>query len=189
MMSEPSKPNCTDRSHHPSALPREPTLQCLQGITNNFSHEIGRGAFGTVYKVSLYLYFPIFSEVKHDWSTKLTSVLIIFVIQGVLKNGEVIAVKKLGPTSGIHIRRFQNEIGSLLRLQHQNIVKLLGSCYQVQEHTVEQNGKFIISDLPEKILCYEYLPNGSLENYIYGINATHYSLSYFFLYVFCQWLL
>jgi len=77
-------------------------------------------------------------------------------------------VKKLVRTTGIHDRRFQNEVGNLLMLEHKNIVKLLGSCYHAEKKLVEVNGRFVFSDVPEKFLCYEYLSNGSLDNYIYG---------------------
>uniref|UniRef100_I1QYR1 Protein kinase domain-containing protein n=1 Tax=Oryza glaberrima TaxID=4538 RepID=I1QYR1_ORYGL len=127
-----------NKSHYPITIPKNPTLDSLKVITDNFSskREIGRGAFGVVYK-------------------------------GVLENGEVIAVKKLERTSGIHARRFQNEANNLLELEHKNIVKLIGSCCQAERQVVEHDGKYVFTDVVEKLLCYEYLPNGSLDNYIY----------------------
>ncbi|KAL6660740.1 hypothetical protein ACP70R_001775 [Stipagrostis hirtigluma subsp. patula] len=121
-----------------SAFPREPPLEFLKHITNDFSseREIGRGAFGVVYK-------------------------------GILETGQVVAVKKLVRTSGVHDRRFQNEASNLWKLQHKNIVKLLGSCNQVERKLVEKNGRYVFTDVQEKLLCYEYLSNGSLDNYIY----------------------
>lgn len=78
-------------------------------------------------------------------------------------------MKKLVRTSGVHDRRFRNEVNNLLVLEHKNIVKLIDSCCQVERKAVEQNGKYVLSDVPEKLLCYEYLSNGSLDNYIYGM--------------------
>jgi hypothetical protein len=42
-----------NKSQYPSTLPKDPTLVFLKDITENFSskREIGRGAFGVVYKV------------------------------------------------------------------------------------------------------------------------------------------
>ncbi|WVZ53178.1 hypothetical protein U9M48_004157 [Paspalum notatum var. saurae] len=127
-----------DNSQISSAFPKEPKLEFLKSITNDFSSdlEVGHGAFGVVYK-------------------------------GILPGGELVAVKKLVRISGIHDRRFQNEAGNLQILEHRNIVKLLGSCCQVERKLVERNGRHVISDVPEKFLCYEYLSNGSLDNYIY----------------------
>ncbi|CAO2152388.1 unnamed protein product [Urochloa humidicola] len=122
-----------------SLFPREPILEFLKQITEDFSseREVGHGAFGVVYK-------------------------------GILQNGQVVAVKKLLPTSGVHDRRFQNEAANLQILEHRNIVKLLGSCNHSERKLVEKNGRHILSDVQEKFLCYEYLSNGSLDKYIYG---------------------
>mgnify|MGYP003703026537 CR=1 FL=1 len=45
-----------------STLTRNPKLQFLEDITNNFSHEreIGRGSFGVVYKVCLAYIFILY---------------------------------------------------------------------------------------------------------------------------------
>ena len=89
--------------------------------------------------------------------------------QGILQSGQLVAVKKLVRTSGVHDRRFQNEAGNLQILEHRNIVRLLGSCYQVEKKLVERNDRHFLSNVPKKFLCYEYLSNGSLDKYIYGM--------------------
>ncbi|KAL6868109.1 hypothetical protein ACP4OV_014954 [Aristida adscensionis] len=121
-----------------SAFLRKPSLKFLKQITSNFSSE---------------------RKVGHGAFGEL--------YKGILQGGQVVAVKKLTRTSGIHERRFHNEVSNLLTLEHKNIVKLLGSCSQVERKLVKQNGRHVLTDVPEKILCYEYLCNGSLENYIY----------------------
>ncbi|CAD6254088.1 unnamed protein product [Miscanthus lutarioriparius] len=130
-----------DNSQISSAFPREPKLEFLKNITKDFSSE---------------------REVGHG--------AFGVVYKGILQSGQLVAVKKLVRTSGVHDRRFQNEAGNLQTLEHRNIVKLLGSCYQVEKKLVERNGRHFLSDVPEKFLCYEYLSNGSLDKYIYEIS-------------------
>jgi hypothetical protein len=72
--------------------------------------------------------------------------------QGKLPNGEQIVVKRLSQGSKQGIGDLKNELVLVAKLHHKNLVRLPGVC--LEEH--------------EKLIVYEYMPNRSLDKFIFG---------------------
>ena len=125
------------------------SLASVAAATENFSMEckLGEGGFGPVYKVEFLI--PQLTLMKYLWYR--TS--IILRMQGRLLNGEEVAVKRLSSQSGQGLKEFKNEMMLIAKLQHRNLVRILGCC-------IEQG---------EKILILEYMPNKSLDVFLFGM--------------------
>jgi serine/threonine protein kinase len=88
-------------------------------------------------------------------------------LQGMLGNGTV-AVKKLSTTLDMHEKKFSEEVRCLLKVRHKNIVRFLGYCADTQGEMIGYEGKVIMADVRNRLLCFEFVPNGSLHDYITG---------------------
>ncbi|VAI68383.1 unnamed protein product [Triticum turgidum subsp. durum] len=86
--------------------------------------------------------------------------------QGVLDNGEEIAVKKLHHRQMLFItdKQFKNEVINLMRVEHENIVRLVGYCHHTSQIFVEYEGKHVSASVLERAICFEYMQGGSLDD-------------------------
>ncbi|KAL8238959.1 hypothetical protein R6Q59_015526, partial [Mikania micrantha] len=106
-------------------------LEEITSATDNFNDEkncIGGGGFGKVYK----------GEVSHS------------------KGRGMAAIKRLDPKHGQGIPEFLKEITTLSRYSHENLISLLGFCYQRNE----------------MILVYEHATRGSLDGHLSSPHLT-----------------
>ncbi|KAD5803504.1 hypothetical protein E3N88_14864 [Mikania micrantha] len=96
------------------------TYQELVKATNGFKDELGKGAFGIVYKGVI--------------GTKIVAVKRL---EGVLQDGQ---------------KEFKNEVNTIARTHHKNLVQLLGYC----------------DDSEQQLLIYEYMSKGTLALFLFG---------------------
>ncbi|KAF0909147.1 hypothetical protein E2562_031898 [Oryza meyeriana var. granulata] len=98
-------------------------FEIIRAATNGFSegNKIGEGGFGVVYK-------------------------------GQLPDGQEVAVKKLTKENKVQgLKEFMNEVDLIAKLQHRNLVHLLGCCIHCSE----------------RLLIYEYMSNKSVDAFIF----------------------
>lgn len=145
------------KKHYENIFNREDTdlqsfdFQIIAQATGNFSssNKLGEGGFGPVYKVL----HDIFEEINATFHQHNNTNYCDDNFQGILRCEQVLAVKRLSNKSGQGLEEFKNEMVVIAKLQHRNLVKLLGYCIEGEE----------------VMLIYEYMPNKSLDNFIFGL--------------------
>ncbi|KAM7509148.1 hypothetical protein LguiA_019601 [Lonicera macranthoides] len=78
------------------------------------------------------------------------------VFKGTLPNGKTVAVKRLFFNNRQWVDEFFNEVNLISGIQHKNLVKLLGCSIEG----------------PESLLVYEYVPNKSLNQFLFDKNKS-----------------
>ncbi|CAI0455130.1 unnamed protein product [Linum tenue] len=81
---------------------------------------------------------------------------------GSLPNGQTVAVKRLIFNTSQWVEEFFNEVNLISGIQHKNLVKLLGCSIEG----------------PESLLVYEYVPNKSLDQFLFEKNSKVVTLSW-----------
>ncbi|XP_042477766.1 G-type lectin S-receptor-like serine/threonine-protein kinase RLK1 [Macadamia integrifolia] len=104
------------------------TYKELEEATNGFKEELGKGAFGIVYKGI----FPIGSR-------------------------NLVAVKRLDKVVQEGEKEFKTEVIVIGQTHHKNLVQLFGFC----------------EEGPHRILVYEFMSNGSLASFLFGLSRPH----------------
>ncbi|XP_074272080.1 cysteine-rich receptor-like protein kinase 10 [Silene latifolia] len=102
---------------------------------------------------SLQYSFTILQHATNDFSDehKLGEGGFGSIYKGTLLDGKEIAVKRLSRSSTHGLQEFKNEVLLVAKLQHKNLARLLGFCVEGDE----------------KLLVYEYVPNKSLDNFLF----------------------
>ena len=133
-------------------------FRVIQAATSDFSEEskLGEGGFGPVYKVNKPVFYLLRLQIFD-----IDLCFLINNVKGKLQNGEEIAVKRLALSSGQGEEEFKNEVLLLSKLQHRNLVKLLGFCLKGEE----------------RLLIYEFVPNSSLDHFIFEVAKQDHTLS------------
>ena len=134
----------------------------LRTATRDFHMDmkLGQGAYGTVYKVGRLLHMHIspftFIVERCKFSPKISPTYVIvchyfpyhvMIMQGILSNGNVVAVKQLFVKTTQGIDEFLNEVVLITGMKHRNLVNLKGCC--LREH--------------QRLLVYELVDNYDIE--------------------------
>ncbi|CAM0958786.1 unnamed protein product [Alopecurus aequalis] len=88
-------------------------------------------------------------------------------------NGYEIAVKKLHVMHGLDDKEFTNEFRQLMKVRHENIIRLIAYCYEIKHKHTEINGQLILAKVIDRALCFEYMHQGSLASHISDDSSVH----------------
>ncbi|CAM6038835.1 unnamed protein product [Sphagnum compactum] len=109
----------------------------------------------TSFDQARYFQLPELKAATNNFTTKIGEGGFGPVYYGKTKENQEIAVKVLAGDSRQGAREFTNEVTLLSRVHHRNLVAMIGYCQHAKD----------------RILVYEYMPNGSLHDCLHGPSA------------------
>nr|XP_034582982.1 probable serine/threonine-protein kinase PBL23 [Setaria viridis]XP_034582983.1 probable serine/threonine-protein kinase PBL23 [Setaria viridis] len=114
------------------------------------------------------LKLPVLSHITDNFSDnrKIGEGGCSHVYKGILPSGKMVAVKKLSENQTIDERMFQQEVQTMMNVKHQNIVGFIGYCSHTEQEAVKMTRKHVFADDRERLLCFEYISKGSLEDHV-----------------------
>ncbi|KAL8249139.1 hypothetical protein R6Q59_006007 [Mikania micrantha] len=133
-------------------ISKSPSSNCVASLKHKTEEDKNVEAFVRQYgslNMKRYKYNDI-KKMTNSFQVKLGQGGFGQVFKGKLSDNRLVAVKLLN-TSKANGQEFINEVASIGRTSHVNIVTLLGFCF----------------DYKKRALVYEYMPNGSLEKFIH----------------------
>ncbi|XP_037473903.1 uncharacterized protein LOC119349909 [Triticum dicoccoides] len=113
----------------------------------------------------------LLKEITNDFSPdqKIGSGGFAVVYKGILENRPV-AVKRMLNTYEYE-KEYVREVECLMMVKHKNVVRFLGYCADTQGSMLKYEGKLVLADVRQRLLCFEFVPNGSLRKYITGTSC------------------
>uniref|UniRef100_A0ACD5W282 Uncharacterized protein n=1 Tax=Avena sativa TaxID=4498 RepID=A0ACD5W282_AVESA len=63
-------------------------------------------------------------------------------------------------------KQFQHEFDNLMMLNHPNIVRLVGYCYETQRQHMDFQGRLVFAETTYRALCFEYMRMGNLRRHL-----------------------
>ena len=79
----------------------------------------------------------------------------------------MVAVKRLS-NAFMDDKEFHREVQCLMQVKHKHIVRFLGYCADTQGNIKRFNGELVMADVRNWVLCFEFVPKGSLEKHMSG---------------------
>ncbi|KAF2322553.1 hypothetical protein GH714_018822 [Hevea brasiliensis] len=150
----------TPGASSPSSIPFLPNNYPSQDLNNNGGKsEKGRGLSRSAVIAIIYDLVPLDTQVAFDLDELLKASAFVLgksgigiVYKVVLEDGLTLAVRRLGEGGSQRFKEFQTEVEAIGKLRHPNIVTLRAYYWSVDE----------------KLLIYDYIPNGSLATALHG---------------------
>jgi hypothetical protein len=69
---------------------------------------------------------------------------------------------------GLDGNEFENEVRTLMKVAHKNIVRFIGYCSHTIHEYVQHEGIYVLTESSQRLICMEYMVNGSLDKHIHG---------------------
>jgi len=98
----------------------------------------------------------------------------------VLKNKNIAVKKILLNEHTIDDKLFDREVKNLMMMEiisHPNVVRFLGFCANnhYEYEMIKDNGEWVKAQIRERLLCFDYISNGSLDKHITGMTMLHFT--------------